>query len=227
MIYNFYGNVFVYLFCFVFSLLMDVKKNLKKLQPDAILFDMDGVLVDSLDAWWKSLNQALKKFGYNEISRDEFIREYWGHDLFDNIKKMNISMDVGKLCNKLYKMNVDDVKIYPGVKTVLQRLEKYKKSIITNTPKDSAVEILRRLDIKKYFEFVLTSDDVSIAKPSPEIILKSCEILGVKVEDVILVGDTISDVKAGRSAGCRVVGINVDADYTITSVSELTKLIIL
>ncbi|RLF31580.1 MAG: hypothetical protein DRM98_05355 [Thermoplasmata archaeon] len=52
-------------------------------------------------------------------------------------------------------------------------------------------------------------------------------MLGVKIEDVILVGDTVSDVKAGKAAGCRVVGINVDADYTITSVSELTKLIIL
>ena len=46
------------------------------MRPDAILFDMDGVLVDSLDAWWKSLNDAIVKCCGQELSRDEFIKRY-------------------------------------------------------------------------------------------------------------------------------------------------------
>ena len=200
--------------------------KMKKLSPSAILFDMDGVLVDSLDAWWKALNQALKKFGYNEISRSEFIKRYWGHDLFDNLKAMSLPLEVGLFCNKVYSSYIDDVKIYPEAKGVLKRLSSYKKSVITNTPRDSAIRILDKFDIRQFFEFVLTSDDVNRSKPDPEIVLKSCELLNVNPEDVVLVGDTKSDVAAGRSAGCKVVGIKVEADVTIECISELTNYIL-
>ena len=55
--------------------------------------------------------------------------------------------------------------------------------------------------------------------------MKACERLNVDPKDVVLIGDTDSDVKAGRAAGCKVVGINVEADYTIRDLSELTTLI--
>ena len=55
-----------------------------KLVPNAILFDMDGVLVDSLDSWWKALNSSLKRFKYQEITRDEFIKIY-KHRLYQNL----------------------------------------------------------------------------------------------------------------------------------------------
>lgn len=197
-----------------------------KLRPSAILFDMDGVLVDSLDAWWKALNQALEKFGYNGVSREEFIKKYWGHDLFDNLKTMSIPLEVGVLCNRMYGEHVDDVKVYPNVKDVLQKLDGYKKSVITNTPRDSAVRILEKFDIKRFFMFVLTSNDVVRSKPDPEIVLKSCELLGVDPGDVVLVGDTRSDVVAGRRAGCKVVGVNVDADITIENLAQLLDFVV-
>jgi len=186
---------------------------------------MDGVLVDSLDAWWSSLNSSLEAFNYKPMSREEFIKKYWGHDLFDNLKTMNIPLKVGKFCNNVYGEHVGQIKIYPETKSTLQKLGDYKKSIITNTPKDCTVQILKRFGIDRYFEFVLTSDDVSVAKPDPEIVLKSCKLLGVDPKDVVLVGDTDSDVKAGKAAGCTVIGINVNADYTVKNVSGILTLI--
>ena len=196
-----------------------------KLKPSAILFDMDGVLVDTLNAWWLSLNISLKAFNYKIIIREEFIEKYWGHDLYDNLKTMNIPLKVGTYCNNVYGEHIDMIKIYPETKDTLQKLNKYKKSIITNTPKDSAVQILKRFDIEKYFEFILTSDDVTMAKPNPEIVLKSCKMLNANPTEVVLVGDTESDVKAGKAAGCNVIGINVDADYTISNLSELITIL--
>jgi len=195
-----------------------------KLEPSAILFDMDGVLVDTLDAWWLSLNISLKAFNYETVTREEFIEKYWGHDLYDNLKTMNIPLEVGTYCNNVYGEHIDMIKIYPETKDTLQKFSKYKKSIITNTPKNCTVQILKRFDIEKYFEFILTSDDVTMAKPDPEIVLKSCKMLNANPTEVVLVGDTESDVKAGKAAGCKVIGINVDADYTISNLSELTTI---
>ena len=197
-----------------------------KLKPSAILFDMDGVLVDTLDSWWYALNNALEANGYKKITKKEFFKKYWGHDLFDNLKSMNIPLRVGKFCNKVYGEQIGKIKIYPDTKDTLKKLNKYKKSIITNTPKDCTIQILKKFNIDSFFEFVLTSDDVKMAKPNPEIVLKSCKLLGVSPSKVVLVGDTDSDVKAGRAAGCKVIGINVDADFTIKKLSELTSIIV-
>jgi len=196
-----------------------------KLKPKAILFDMDGVLVDSLDAWWLSLNSSLEAYNKQKISRDEFIKKYWGHDLYDNIKKMNLPLEIANFCNNVYGKNINKIKIYKETKTTLEKLGDYKKAIITNTPKDCALQILKKFNIDNFFDFVMTSDDVTIAKPNPEIVLKACKRLKVEPKDVVLVGDTDSDVKAGKKAGCIVVGINIDADYTIKSLSDLILLL--
>ncbi|MDH7516961.1 MAG: HAD family hydrolase [Candidatus Thermoplasmatota archaeon] len=196
-----------------------------KIKPKAILFDMDGVLIDSLDSWWTSLNAALKAFNYKEISRDEFIEKYWGHDLYDNLKRMGLSEEIGSFCDTVYGEHIDAIKIYPYTKKVLDTLKIYKKGIITNTPKDCSKQIVKRFDIEKYFDVIITSDEVPKAKPYPDIVFRACQLLKVKPEKVVLVGDTDSDVKAGKAAGCIVIGVNIDADYKIKNISELNKII--
>lgn len=196
-----------------------------KLKPDAILFDMDGVLVDSLDSWWASLNISLQTFNHKQITRKEFIEKYWGHDLYDNLNKMGLNQEVGNFCNNVYSEHLGAIKIYPDTKNVLQKLNTYKKGVITNTPKDCAHQILKKFDIDKFFDVIITSDEVAKAKPYPDIVLKACNVLGVKPEKVVLVGDTASDVKAGSASGGIVIGINIKADYTIKRLSQLTDLI--
>jgi len=196
-----------------------------KLKPKAILFDLDGVLVDSFDAWFAALNDALKLYNHKEVKREEFIDRYWGHDLFDNIKELNLTFEVGEACNNFYKNHIEKIKIFPKTKETLLKLNNYRKGLITNTPKDSTVNVLKQFDIYRYFDLVLTSNDVKRSKPDPEIIIKSCKHLKLNPEEVILVGDTKSDVGAGRAAGCKVIGIDIDADYRIKDISELTSLI--
>lgn len=197
-----------------------------KLAPSAILFDMDGVLVDSLDSWWKALNSALKKFKHQEITRDEFMKIYWGHDLKANLKQLQLNPEVAQFCNITYGDHLDFIKIYPDTRSTLNRLASYKKAIITNTPADCTKSILKKFEIGQYFKEIITSDDVMKAKPDPEIVFKACERLGVNSKTVVLVGDTISDVKAGRAAGCTVVGLNIDADITIQRLFDLTDLLL-
>lgn len=196
-----------------------------KLQPTAILFDMDGVLIDSLDSWWNALNSALKTFKHQEITRDEFIQTYWGHDLRENLKRLKLNPEVARFCNITYGNHIDYIKIYADTKGTLKKLTSYRKAIITNTPTDCVQQILKKFDIAQYFEAIITSDDVAKAKPDPEIVFKACERLNVVPATVLLVGDTESDVKAGQAAGCTVVGLNIHADVTIQRLSELTDLV--
>jgi HAD superfamily hydrolase (TIGR01509 family) len=196
-----------------------------KLTPAAILFDMDGVLIDSLESWWMSLNSALEAFHHSPISKEEFIEVYWGHDLKDNLKKMKLNPEIGTFCNINYRNHVHAIQIYDDTYKTLQKLHAYKKAIITNTPKDCTQQILKRFAIAQYFNVIVTSDDVPRSKPSPAIVFKACTLLKVNPEKTVLIGDTTSDVKAGKAAGCRVVGINIAADHTITRLSELIHLL--
>ncbi len=196
-----------------------------KLKLDAILFDMDGVLVDSLDAWWHALNTSLKTFGIKEISKEEFVKRYWGHDLYDNLEKMNLNIEIGLECSRIYTQYIDKIKIFPDAEKTLEKLGGYRKGLITNTPKDSTYQILKKFDIQKYFDTIVTTDDVKKGKPDPEIVLKACKNLGVNPKNVVLVGDTWSDIEAGRGAGCTVIGLNIDGDFTIKKLYELVELV--
>ncbi|MEM4258583.1 MAG: HAD family hydrolase [Candidatus Thermoplasmatota archaeon] len=197
----------------------------EKLHPQAILFDMDGVLIDSLDSWWQALNNAMKMNNHPGISRKEFIERFWGHDLRENLETSGLNPEILYFCNAIYQNYVDVVKIYEDTYPTLNQLRHYKKAIITNTPKDCTSHIMKQFDLKKYFHTIVTSDDVPRGKPSPDIVFKACEHLNVQPNNVVLVGDTNSDVLAGRHAGCTVIGINIPADYTIQRLSELPALL--
>lgn len=196
-----------------------------RLTPSAILFDMDGVLVDSLDSWWNALNSALQRFNHEEITREEFKKTYWGHDLKANLKRLHLNPEVAQFCNITYGNHLDYIKIYPDTRNTLRSLGSYRKAIITNTPTDCARQILRKFSIEQYFEVIITSDDVIKAKPDPEIVFTACERLGVHPTTVVLIGDTESDVEAGRAAECTVIGLNIPADITIQRLSELPPLL--
>ncbi len=210
---------------FLYQCLVQQPQKTMLLAPSAILFDMDGVLVDSLDAWWKALNNALLMFKHSEITREEFIRTYWGHDLKANLRRLHLNPDVAQFCNITYGNHLDFVKIFPDTPSTLRSLTSYKKAVITNTPTDCALQILQKFDIEQYFDVVVTSDDVMKSKPDPEIVFKACELLGVDVKTVLLIGDTHSDVKAAKAAGCQIVGMRIPADITIQSLSELPSLL--
>lgn len=196
-----------------------------KLKPEALLFDMDGVLIDSVDAWLNALNSALHCKQYPLISKQEFISKYWGHDLKDTLHLMNIPDHILDECNHHYHHFVSNVTVFPETIRTLQQLKHYPKAIITNTNQILTEKILTLLKLASFFTVITTGDMVEHAKPHPALIYKACELLNVKPNKTVLIGDTASDVKAGRTAGSTVIGVGIDADYTIQTLSELPLLL--
>jgi len=193
--------------------------------PKALLFDMDGVLVDSTESWRGALNGALRKYGQKELSVDEFLNDYWGADLFEILERLGLDMGIGRFCNAVYPEHIGDVKLFPDTVETLKRLESHQKVVVTNTTLDCTEQILKKYDIKKYFIEVVTSDQVSYGKPHPDMLILACEKIGLSPEEVIMIGDTINDIIAARDAKCKSIGIGIDGDYRIESLKELPEAI--
>ncbi len=104
---------------------------------------------------------------------------------------------------------------------MLSLLDSYPKAVVTNTPRACTSQILNTYGLSAFFESIVTSDMVERGKPHPDMLLKACADLSVPIGSCLLVGDTKIDVEAGRNAGCPVVGIGVEGDMTIQSLSEL------
>jgi len=192
----------------------------------AVLFDLDGVLVESVDVWLSAFNDTLRELGLPSISREEFIKKHWGKSTVENFRSMGLGMEAVLRCWRKYLDRLHEIKLFPASKKVLREVrKKYKTALVTNTPKQGVESLLRRLGILDSFDLIVTGDDVREGKPSPEIVLLACERLGISPAEALLVGDTQSDVEAGRRAGCRVVGIGIEADFTIKNIAELEPLL--
>jgi len=200
------------------------------MKPKAVVFDMDGVVVDSTRAWCITFNQALSHFGFPEVSEDKFVAEILGGSTEGDEQYFPcVSVDEILLAyNRFFPENLGEVEAFSDTVEVLKQLRcmGFKTAIATNTPRDLASKTLKKTGILDLFDEIVTADDVSEGKPDPEMIFLACERLGVSVEETFYVGDTASDVKAAEAAGCRMVGVGIDGgDDRISSLGELIPLI--
>ncbi len=187
----------------------------------ALLFDMDGVLVDSKESWLSALNEAMNAYGQPPLSKEEFMKKYWGENLKTILKSMGLPLGISDFCLSTYPNHTGKVNLFQETKTVLSLLDDYPKAVVTNTPRACTSQILNAYGLSGFFGSIVTSDMVERGKPHPDMLLKACSDLAVPIESCMLVGDTKIDVTAGHNAGCPVIGIGVEGDMTIQSISEL------
>lgn len=193
----------------------------------AVLFDMDGVLVDSIDAWHLIFNDTLRHFDKKPLKRKAF-EKIFGIPIDIASKKYFDSRSVKEIESAYvasFKKRIGRFKLFPQAIPVLSKLRNLgiKLGLITNSPAFITSWISNKFKFKEYFDVIVTTDDVKRGKPAPDMALKACRLLKVSPENAILVGDTKNDIIAGRRAGCIAVGYKTKGDYKISMLSGIIR----
>ena len=193
-----------------------------------VLFDMDGVLIDSIDAWFQVVNDTLKHFGYKPFTFEYFNKNFGTpieQDAEQNYGGRNPE-EIADFYDKRFKNRLNKVKLFNGTIPTLKILkrQKIKIALITNSTEYITYLILNHFKIKKYFSAIVTAADVKHGKPSPDLIFEACKRLKVSPKNAILVGDSKYDMIAGRRAGCTTIGYKIKGDYKINQLSEVLKI---
>lgn len=209
----------------------------------AIIFDLDGVLLDSVGRDIAITVRVFNKFGYSISQSDEqYIIGWHPADRISFFaKKFNIPEEEQRLIvadeKRLYRELWNSTsKLLPEVKETLETIKNkgLKLALATTSTSDSVSKFMQKFRLQDYFKLILTREDASQRKPNPEIYIKARNELGYNTDEIIVVEDTEIGVTAAKSAGLKCVAVpnqytkNQDfsrADYVIKSISELSRII--
>jgi HAD superfamily hydrolase (TIGR01509 family) len=195
----------------------------------AFIFDMDGVIVDSNPTHKIALKQFCKEHGYDLSEKDLRERIYgrtnrdWLLNLLGELDEDTIRRyadEKESLFRKLYT----DIQPLKGLIAFLEKVEKARipRAIATSAPRANVDFTLEKTGIGKYFETILDDSFVTEGKPNPQIYLKSAAALGLEPTDCIVFEDSLSGVKAGKRAGCKVVGVTTTHSLEELAETDLT-----
>ncbi|MBD3163610.1 HAD-IA family hydrolase [Candidatus Woesearchaeota archaeon] len=194
-----------------------------------IIFDMDGVLIDSADAWHSIFNSALEHFDGRRISREEFDRKVWARD-FDITAKRYFSAkpeEVREYFTQIYKNFRKKLSAFPDIKSTLGKLrgKGLKLAVATNTHTENAVQMLSDSGIANFFDTVFGADKARNGKPEPDMLIKIMKELGLGKEESVFIGDTIYDKMAAEKAGIRFIGMRLGKGERIDSLAEILPMV--
>jgi len=217
--------------------------------PQMVLIDVDGTLVDSVPDLAYCVNEMMKQIGMPVHAEDK-VREWVGNGVERLTQRALIGQLDGEPEEALYEkaypifleLYADNTskrsKLYPGVKEGLAYLKQagYRLGCVTNKAEQFTVPLLKDLGVHDYFEIVVSGDSLPKKKPDPMPLLHVAEFFGVEPENALMIGDSVSDVTAARAAGFQIVcmtygynhGMDIrDAhpDAVMDSMAELPELL--
>ncbi len=178
-------------------------------RPAAVLFDMDGVLVDSREAWYAAVCAFAAEAGRPAPDRDRYVALF-GQSIPDEARTLFDGLPPERLAagyDRHLPRCLDRVRVEPGAREVLAALRGrgIPTAVVTNSPRALAVAILgaHRLEPDR----LVAADDVPAPKPAPDMLLAAARLLGVEVRAAWMVGDSDYDLQAARAAGARFLGL--------------------
>ena len=191
----------------------------------AVLFDLDGVLVDATEWHYEALNRALALFGFS-ISRYEHLSTYNGLPTHKKLEMLSIEkglpMALHGLINKVKQVYTREeilTRCQPvfDKEYMLSRLKRegYRLAVCSNSIRDSLELMIRQSGLNDYFEFLISNEDVKHAKPDPEIYQNAIARLGYTPQEIVIVEDAPHGVESARRSGgnvCQVAGFG-EVDY--------------
>ena len=211
------------------------------------IFDLDGTLVDTAPDFKNSINYMLNELNESEVSLEE-IRNWVGYGARELIRRTvadkNIPHDEQKIEEMLkifllhYTHNIDDDSVlFNNVRNVLEFLKNngIKLAVCTNKMERLSNILLEKLNVLHMFDYLVGGDSLSKSKPDPFPLLNICEKLNTEISDSIMIGDSVTDLNAGKGAGMPVVLVSYgytdnkdiynEADLVINDFSQLKELV--
>ena len=218
-------------------------------KPEMVLIDVDGTLVDSVPDLAYCVDEMMKQIGM-PIHGEAKVREWVGN----GVERLTRRALIGQLDGEpdealfekaypifmaLYAENTSKrSSLYPGVEEglVYLKAQGYKLGCVTNKAEQFTLPLLKDLGVYDNFEIVISGDTLEKKKPDPMPLLHAAEFFGVKPENALMIGDSVSDVKAARAAGfnilCMTYGYNhgvdireANPDVVIDSMAELPEVL--
>jgi beta-phosphoglucomutase len=215
------------------------KKNAKRLfsEISAVIFDMDGVIVDTMPFHAAAWQGTFRKFGVHVTKREIYLREgeKWDKTFFEILKREGKKVTsatrrrVLEHREKVFKKGLK-VELFKYAPALINRLKKkgLKLGLVTGTPRR---EVKKLLPARMYrrFDVVVTGDQVRRGKPHPEPFLKALKALKTAASDAIVIENAPHGIKAAKRAKLRVIAIETslpkrylkEADLVLKSLNEL------
>jgi len=200
----------------------------------AVIFDMDGVLIDAKDWHYEALNRALNHFGYN-ISRYDHLVTFDGlptrkklemltrehglppslHGFLNDLKQIYTTEIVHSRCKPLFQHEY-----------ALSNLKAsdYKLAVASNSIRASIDLMMQKGNLARYLDVIVSNQDVKTGKPDPEIYLKAMSLLGVTPEETLVVEDNEHGITAARAAGTHLMIVEEITDVTLDNITCHLKL---
>ncbi len=213
------------------------------LAVDAVLFDLDGTLLDSFEQYWRGLVAALKDFGLETPSL-ACMRQTMGLPGRQVVTKLGVPLEDAHAVHLRWiewgRQMAHLSQPFPGIVSLLKQLRTsgYRLGIVTSRPRGSVEGTPAALELVAQVDVVVTSDDTAVGKPDPDPILHALHRLKMRPWQAAYVGDACYDIEAGQRAGCVTVlavwdkarieqpGSRCQPDFVVSSVERLRRLLL-
>lgn len=197
----------------------------------AILFDMDGVLIDAKDWHYEALNKALGLFGI-EISRYDHLHTFDGlptnvklkmlskqyylpeqlHDFVNQMKQQYTAQMIHEKCHPMFHHEYALSKLHN---------EGYKIAVCSNSIRSTIKLMMEKAMLTNYLDLIVSNEDVKKAKPDPEMYQTAIKKFGLRPDECIVVEDNPNGIAAGKASGASVLEVSTVYDVNYENIKRL------
>ena len=203
----------------------------------AVIFDMDGVLIEAKDWHYEALNNALALFGY-AISRFDHLTTYDGLPTIRKLEMLTLERGLPRELHsfinemkQLYTMEIVHAKCKPrfiheyALSTL--KAQGYDLAVASNSVRSTVDIMMKKSRLEEYLNFKLSNEDVVNPKPDPEIYVKAVRKLKFEPQQVLIIEDNVNGIKAARASGAHVMLVQsvdeVNFQNIMTTIDQLNK----
>ncbi|MBN2199915.1 MAG: HAD family phosphatase [Candidatus Aminicenantes bacterium] len=179
-----------------------------------LIFDMDGLMIDSERLYFRAEREIASRFG-KDVS-DELLGRMMGRKAVESmelfVRELKLDLSAAEILKErsalMRRLMREDLRPMPGLRRIIGAFSgRLKMAVATGASREFLDIALNGLELRGAFDFLLASDGIEKGKPDPEIFLAACDGLGLPPRSCVVLEDSANGVLAGKRAGCYVVAV--------------------